>query len=135
MPLKVRDVIRLLEKHDWRHVRTTADHRIYRNPDGRVTVVSGKLGDNVRPGMARGPEANWYKGTGTMTRKYSLSIEGELGSYSAQVPELPAILVIGQSLDELTAQAREAIRLYWESVRTDVSPTSILREIEVELPA
>ena len=70
-----------------------------------------------------------------MKRTYSLAIEGEPGSYSAYIPELPAILVTGQSLDELTARAREAIRLYWESVRTDLSPSSILREIEVELPA
>ena len=70
-----------------------------------------------------------------MTRKYSLAIEGAPGSYSAYVPELPAILVTGQSLDELTARAREAIRLYWESVRPDLSPTSIVQEIEVELPA
>ncbi len=50
------------------------------------------------------------------------------------MPELPAILVKGRSLDELTVRARETICLYWESVRTDLSPTSILREIEVELP-
>lgn len=70
-----------------------------------------------------------------MIRKYSLAIEGDPGSYSAHIPELPTILVTGQSLDELTARAREAISLYWESVRTDLSPTSMLREIEVELPA
>ncbi len=70
-----------------------------------------------------------------MKRTYSLAIEGEPGCYSAYVPELPAILVTGQSLDELTVRARETICLYWESVRTDLSPTSILREIEVELPA
>jgi predicted RNase H-like HicB family nuclease len=68
-----------------------------------------------------------------MKRKYSLAIEGEPGSYSAYVSELPAILVTGQSLDELTALAAEAIRLYWESVRADLSPTLMLREIEVEL--
>lgn len=70
-----------------------------------------------------------------MKRTYSLAIEGQLGSYSAYVPELPAILVTGQSLDELTVRAQEAIRIYWEAVRTDRSPTSMLREIEVELPA
>jgi len=70
-----------------------------------------------------------------MTRKYSLAIEGEPGSYSAYVPELPTILVTGESLDEVTIRAGEAIRLYWETVRTDLSPTSMLREIEVELPA
>jgi predicted RNase H-like HicB family nuclease len=70
-----------------------------------------------------------------MTRKYSLAIEGEPGSYSAYEPELPAILVTGQSMEELTARAAEAIRLYWETVRPEFSPTSTLREIEVELPA
>lgn len=70
-----------------------------------------------------------------MTRKYSLAIEGEPGSYNAYVPELPAILVTGQSLDELTDRASEAIRLYWKIAHSDLSPASMLREIEVELPA
>jgi predicted RNase H-like HicB family nuclease len=70
-----------------------------------------------------------------MTRKYSLVIESDPGAYSAYVPELPAILITGQSLDEITRRATEAIRLYWEAMRTDLSPTSMLREIEVELPA
>jgi hypothetical protein len=33
-----------------------------------------------------------------MKRSYSLAIEGESGSYSAYVPEPPAILVTGKSL-------------------------------------
>ena len=70
-----------------------------------------------------------------MKRTYSLAIEGEPGSYSAYVPELPAILVTAQSVDELTARAHEAIRLYLESVRTDLPPSSMLRDIEVELPS
>ena len=70
-----------------------------------------------------------------MTRKYSLVIEGGPTGYSAYVPELPAILVTGRSLEELTNRAAEAIRIYWETVHTDRSPTSTLREIEVELPA
>jgi len=70
-----------------------------------------------------------------MIRKYSLVIEGEEAAYSAYVPELPTILVTGRSIDELTARATEAIRLYWISVQADRSPTSVLREIEVELPA
>lgn len=70
-----------------------------------------------------------------MTRKYSLAIEGEPGGYSAYVPELPAILVTGESLDELTARASEAILRYWETMRTDISPASMLRELEVKLPA
>ena len=53
MPLKVREVIRLLEKNGWRLIRTTGDHRVFRSPDGRITVVSGGAGDDVRPGTYR----------------------------------------------------------------------------------
>lgn len=50
VPLKVRDVIKELEKAGWVHVRTKGDRRVYRFSDGRITVVSGNLGDDVRPG-------------------------------------------------------------------------------------
>lgn len=68
------------------------------------------------------------------TRKYTLVIEGDPSGYSAYVPELPAVLVTGRSVEELTVRAGEAIRLYWEHMHTERSPTSTLREIEVEVP-
>ncbi|MBI2684798.1 MAG: type II toxin-antitoxin system HicA family toxin [Acidobacteria bacterium] len=51
--MKVRELIKLLEKAGWRHSRTSGDHRIYKHSDGRITVVSGRLGDDVRPGTYR----------------------------------------------------------------------------------
>ncbi len=69
-----------------------------------------------------------------MTRKYSLLIEGDESGYSAHVPELPTILVTGTSIDELTSRATEAIQLWWESSESNVSPTAVRTEIEVELP-
>jgi predicted RNase H-like HicB family nuclease len=51
------------------------------------------------------------------------------------VPELPTIIVTARSVEELTTRASEAIRVYWETVNAERSPTSTLREIEVELPA
>ena len=68
-----------------------------------------------------------------MMRKYSLLIEGDSNGYSAYVPELPTVLVTGKSIEELTARARDAIRIYWESLAIDRSPSSTFREIEVEL--
>lgn len=68
-----------------------------------------------------------------MTRKYSLVIEGSPGAYSAYVPELPAILVTGASMDEISSRAGQAIQLYWENLSMDHSPTAQVREIEVEL--
>ena len=70
-----------------------------------------------------------------MTRKYSLVIEGDAAGYSAYVPELPAILVTGRSMEEITSRATEAVRLFLTSVQEDRSPTSQLKEIEVDLPA
>ncbi len=70
-----------------------------------------------------------------MTRRYSLVIEGDSRGFSAHVPELPTILITGASIDELSARAREAIQIYWENVWNDRSPTSLVREIEVELQA
>jgi len=70
-----------------------------------------------------------------MIRKYSLVIEGDDAGYSGHVPELPTILVTGDSIEDLTARAKEAVRLYWETLHTDRSPDSSVQEIEVELPA
>jgi predicted RNase H-like HicB family nuclease len=47
-----------------------------------------------------------------VTRKYSLVFEGDSNGYSAYVQELPTILVTGRSVEELTAGAKEAIRIY-----------------------
>jgi predicted RNase H-like HicB family nuclease len=69
-----------------------------------------------------------------MTRTYSLVIEGAPNEYSAYMPELPAILVTGGTIEELTDRAGEAILVYWETLLAERSPTSTVREIEVELP-
>ena len=70
-----------------------------------------------------------------MTRKYSLVIEGDSTGYSAYVPELPAVLVTGSSLEEVDALATEAIRIYLEETKCDAPPAVTVHQIEVELPA
>ena len=49
--MKVRDVIRLLEKDGWFLVVTRGSHRQYKHPTkpGRVTLP-GKLSDELAPG-------------------------------------------------------------------------------------
>jgi predicted RNA binding protein YcfA (HicA-like mRNA interferase family) len=49
--MKVREVIRLLQQHGWRHVRTKGSHRQFHHPEKPGTVtVSGKLGIDIPPG-------------------------------------------------------------------------------------
>ncbi|MDR3698220.1 MAG: type II toxin-antitoxin system HicB family antitoxin [Candidatus Sulfopaludibacter sp.] len=69
-----------------------------------------------------------------MTRTYSLIIEGDSAGYSAYVPELPTIVVAGNSIDDLAARAKEAIQLYWRTLHDDRSPGATVREIQVDLP-
>ena len=53
VPVKVRELIRLLETNGWRHIRTNGSHRIFRHPDGRTTVISGKSSNDIRIGTYR----------------------------------------------------------------------------------
>jgi hypothetical protein len=41
--------------------------------------------------------------------------------------------VTGGSADQLTARAAEAIKIYWEVLQADRSPTSEICEIELDL--
>ncbi|MGD0151645.1 MAG: type II toxin-antitoxin system HicA family toxin [Xanthobacteraceae bacterium] len=49
--MKVRDVIRLIERDGWFLVATRGSHRQYKHPSkpGRVTIV-GKPSDDMAPG-------------------------------------------------------------------------------------
>jgi predicted RNA binding protein YcfA (HicA-like mRNA interferase family) len=49
--MKVRDVIKLIEKDGWIHVRTRGRHRQFNHPDkGGVVTVPGKLSDELASG-------------------------------------------------------------------------------------
>ena len=49
--MKVREAIRLLQQHDWRHVRTKGSHRQFQHPEKSGTVtVAGKLGIDIPVG-------------------------------------------------------------------------------------
>jgi predicted RNA binding protein YcfA (HicA-like mRNA interferase family) len=49
--MKVREVIRLIEKDGWRHVRTTGSHRQFQHPTKPgIVTVAGKPSLDVPPG-------------------------------------------------------------------------------------
>ena len=49
--MKVREVIRMIEREGWRFERQRGSHRIYRHPEKRGTVtVAGKPGEDVPAG-------------------------------------------------------------------------------------
>ena len=66
MPLKVREVIRMVEREGWYLVRTRGSHRQFRHPvkPGRVTIA-GHPGDDLAPGT----EATILRQAGLRGRK------------------------------------------------------------------
>jgi predicted RNA binding protein YcfA (HicA-like mRNA interferase family) len=51
MPMKVRDVIRLLAEHGWIEMRTRGSHRHFKHPDqAMVVTVPGNEGKDLAPG-------------------------------------------------------------------------------------
>jgi predicted RNA binding protein YcfA (HicA-like mRNA interferase family) len=49
--MKIRDIIKIIEKDGWYLARTRGSHRQYKHPekDGLVTIA-GKPGDDLAPG-------------------------------------------------------------------------------------
>ena len=54
--------------------------------------------------------------------------EPEAGGYSVTVPSLPGCLAQGETVDEAVAMAKDAIRLYIESLIADGEPVPIESE-------
>jgi predicted RNA binding protein YcfA (HicA-like mRNA interferase family) len=51
MPLKVREVIRMLEKAGWTEMRSKGSHRHFKHPDKQsVITVPGNDGKELAPG-------------------------------------------------------------------------------------
>ncbi len=51
MPMKVREVVQLLEKHGWEEMRTKGSHRHFKRPGQRhVITVPGNGGRELAPG-------------------------------------------------------------------------------------
>jgi predicted RNA binding protein YcfA (HicA-like mRNA interferase family) len=51
MPMKVRELIKLIEKHGWKEMRSKGSHRQFRHPDQPyVITVPGNDGKELAPG-------------------------------------------------------------------------------------
>ena len=70
-----------------------------------------------------------------MTAKYAVIFEQAENNWAAYVPDLPGCLSTGTTLEETTANIREAIRGHLATLREFgdpvPSPTSLAGEVEV----
>mgnify|MGYP000612603243 CR=1 FL=1 len=67
--------------------------------------------------------------------RYAVVIEKGENNYSAYVPDLPGCVSVGDTLDEVKAEIREAIAFHLEGMREDglpiPQPTSSAEYVEV----
>jgi predicted RNase H-like HicB family nuclease len=64
------------------------------------------------------------------TYQYSIILhpDAEAGGYTVTVPALPGCVMQGETIEEAIAMARDAIRLYVESLIADGEPVPVERE-------
>lgn len=67
--------------------------------------------------------------------RYAIVIEGEPGSYSAYVPDLPGCVTTGETMDEVTHDMAEAIQMHIDGMKEDglaiPEPTTQVEYIEI----
>jgi predicted RNA binding protein YcfA (HicA-like mRNA interferase family)/predicted RNase H-like HicB family nuclease len=120
--IKVREVIRLLERDGWRHVRTTGSRRQYQHSikSGTVTV-SGNLGTDMPVGTLRSilKRARVSRRTSV---EYLVVVEKGPSSYGAYVPDLPGCVAAAETRREVRKLIREGIQLHIRALREAGEP-------------
>ena len=125
MPMKVKDLIALLETDGWFLVRTKGSHRVIGSfttlqKPGTVTV-SGKASVDVPPGTLNSA----LRQAGLKSEEvmdYVVIIEKGENSFGACVPDLPGCVAVGDTREEAMRLIREAIEFHLEGLRADGLP-------------
>jgi predicted RNase H-like HicB family nuclease len=121
--VKVRGLVRLLESNGWQLKGTRGSHRQFRHPTkGIVVTVRGQLGRKAR---------------GLIT--YTVIYERGPASWGAYVPDLPGVITVGDSRQEVERLIQEAIAFHIEGLREKglpiPTPASFAGSIEINSAA
>ncbi len=68
--------------------------------------------------------------------RYAIVIEKAEGNYSAYVPDLPGCVTVGDTVEELIENMREAVEMHLEAIQEDglpISPKTLCENIEFEI--
>lgn len=68
--------------------------------------------------------------------RYAIVIEKAAGNYSAYIPDLPGCVSVGDTVEELMENMREAIELHLEALQADGLPIPEAKTLceYIELP-
>ena len=117
--MKVRDVIRMIEKDGWLLDRTRGDHRQYVHlaKPGTLTIP-GHSGDDMPSGTL-----NFSAEEGrAQEMKYAVVFEKTPRNWAAYVPDLPGCVTTGRTLAGTRRLIAEAIQFHIEGMRRRGEP-------------
>jgi predicted RNA binding protein YcfA (HicA-like mRNA interferase family)/predicted RNase H-like HicB family nuclease len=114
MPMKVREVIRLLEKHGWVEMRSKGSHRHFKNPvQPMVITVPGKEGKELAPGtlnaILKKPEMS--------SKRYPAVIEKTGTGFSAYSPDVLGCVATGDTEEETREAFQDALSAHFAAMR------------------
>jgi predicted RNA binding protein YcfA (HicA-like mRNA interferase family)/predicted RNase H-like HicB family nuclease len=113
MPMKVREVIQLLEKNGWKEMRSKGSHRHFKHPEHAYLVtVPGNDGKELAPGTlnAYTKEVRFEMSL----RRYSLVIEPTSTAFS---PDVPGCVAVGDTAEEARRNFQDALAVHFEAMR------------------
>jgi predicted RNase H-like HicB family nuclease len=113
--MKVREVIRLLEKHGWIEMRSRGSHRHFKHPHQPLVVT---VPGNEGGGRARHVKRYTQEGRAEMSaRRYPVVIEQTGTGYSAYSPDVAGCVAAGDTEEETRRNFQDALTEHFEAMR------------------
>ena len=114
--MKVRDLVKLLERDGWYWVRTKGSHHQYKLNEGWHRHGSRKPGQ----GHGRWNTEQYSEASGSQTmKKYLIIVEKTDTGYSAFSPDIPGCGSVGDTKEEVERNIQEAIEFHLEGMREE----------------
>ena len=137
MPLKVSEMIKLIEADGWYLARITGSHRQFRHPTKpATTTIAGKPSATLPPGTEkRILQTSRHRLEATLIGYAVIVEQGEDGGFGAWSPDLPGCVAVADTYDECVQLMREAVPLHVDSLRAHGDPVpspSIVGVLTVE---
>ena len=124
MPLKVREMIALLEADGWYLVRTRGSHRHFRHRTKPGTAtIAGKPSDTLPAGTSAEHSEAGRNNEEAAVNGYVVVVErAEDGTFGAWSPDLPGVVATAQSYDDCVNLMRDAVAGHLEVMREHGDP-------------
>jgi predicted RNA binding protein YcfA (HicA-like mRNA interferase family)/predicted RNase H-like HicB family nuclease len=117
--MKVRDIIKLLERDGWFLKQTRGSHRQYKHPTkaGRVTLP-GHPNDDSSAGYSE----QRFQTSRVESMNYVVIYEKSATGWAAYVPDLPGVVTTGPTRSEVRSLIQQAIEFHLDGLKEDRLP-------------